>query len=426
MNRTLMNFYQDKSEKPMLNYPAPLHRKTFVLVVVSTLALLTCSPQQTVRQKFNIPKELLEEPAEIPQFWKSTVNESSDLLEKVVKKGSVEVIGTSAGGRPIQAVFYGKPREGSGTSTFSGSLGFGDVRAFRGPDHDKTVYIGMSAVHGGEFEGIVGTLNLISVLETGKDLRGKDWPEITSVASKLDRLIIIPIMNPDGRDRIPLRMEKYAGDSYYVHEFFNTGAKTDLSLFGWPNVKEYIPLDFSTASFPGGYPNDAGVNIMHDDFFGQRQPETQALFDLVAKEKPDLILNMHTGAPPDNYYARMHRPFVDPGLNITFGSLYRKVHTALALGGLQETANPDIEAKIDISDGSQGVYNLDAALNLHCGALSVLIEFPSHSFSGKNRKGDRVLHNPEMILDAELTCHQEAMKFLAETGGRSKWTPGRN
>ena len=48
--------------------------------------------------------------------------------------------------------------------------------------------------------------------------------------------------------------------------------------------------------FPGGYPNDAGVNIQHDDFFGARQPETQAQFDLVARERPDLTMNMHTGA----------------------------------------------------------------------------------------------------------------------------------
>ena len=57
-----------------------------------------------------------------------------------------------------------------------------------GPDHNKTVYIGMSAVHCFELEGIVGTLNLISILETGKDFRGKEWPEINAVAEKLDRM----------------------------------------------------------------------------------------------------------------------------------------------------------------------------------------------------------------------------------------------
>jgi hypothetical protein len=374
--------------------------------------------------KFNIPAAYLEQPEKIPGFWKSSLSDVSDFLSKNVKKGSIEVIGTSAGGRPIRAVFYGKSRQGNGTTTFSGSLGFGNVRAYRGPDHEKTVYLGMSAVHGGEFEGIVGTVNLISVLETGKDLKGKEWPAISAAAGKIDRLILIPIMNPDGRDRIPLRMEKYVGTSNKIHEFFNTGGKPDHSLIGWPEVKEFIPLDFSTTSFPGGYPNDAGVNLMHDDFFGKRQPETQALFDLVAAEKPDLILNMHTGAPPTNYYARMHRPLCEPALENTFAALYRKVHTALALEGLQDTRDPEVEAKIDLVR-SRGLYNLDAALNLHCGALAALIEFPSHSFSGTNRAGEVVVHTPEMLVDAELVCHQEALKFLAETGGRSRWTPGR-
>lgn len=207
-------------------------RLIFALSLFSVSATFPgCTPreQEVAKHEFNIPKELLEEPAEIPVFWKSTLKEVSDFLEQNVKKGKVKVIGTSAGGRPIQAVFYGKPREGRGTSTFSGSLGFGNVRAYRGADHDKIVYLGMSAVHGGEFEGIVGTVNLISVLETGKDLRGKEWPEITAMAAKLHRLILIPIMNPDGRDRIPLRMEKHVGESNYVHEFFNTGSKPDLS-----------------------------------------------------------------------------------------------------------------------------------------------------------------------------------------------------
>lgn len=394
-------------------------------IIVFLIVGSCAAPEKQKESEFDIPEDYLEQPANIPVFWKTSLDEIADFLEKNVRKGKVEVIGKSAGGRPIRAVFYGNAREGRGTTTFSGSLGYRDVRAYRGPDHEKTVYLGMSAVHGGEFEGIVGTVNLISVLETGKDLRGKEWPEIVAAAARVDRLIVIPVMNPDGRDRVPLRMEKYIGTSNMIHEFFNTGGKPDHSLIGWPDVKEFIPLDFKTTSFPGGYPNDAGVNLMHDDFFGKRQPETQALFELVAKEKPDVILNMHTGAPPNDYYARMHRPLCEPVLEPTFEALYAKVHTALATQGLQGTKDPDVEAKIDVTR-NRGLYNLDAALNLHCGALGVVIEFPSHSFSGTNRAGEVVMHTPEMLLDAELVCHQEAMKFLGETGGRSKWTPSPN
>jgi hypothetical protein len=368
---------------------------------------------------FQIPADYLREPAEIPDFWVSGYNEVMDFLKKTVRKGVVEVIGTSAGGRPIKAVFYGKQRQGVGTTTFSGSLGFGDVKAYRGPDHDKKVYMGMAAVHGGEFEGIVGMVNLISVIETGKDLRGTEWPEITSVVTKLDRIILIPIVNPDGRVRIPLRMELYRDTDFTVAEFLNTGGKADGTITGWPQIKEFIPMDFSLPGFPGGYPNDAGVNVQHDNFAGKRQPETQALFDLTEREKPDVVINLHTGA----VYMRMDRPICEPALNPAFDGLFRYVQSELAIRGLQFTKDPSLEG--NPANATTGVYNLDGALNFHCGALSVVVESPSHSFSGTNEAGKPVIESPDMLIDGELICHQQAMKFLAETGGRSKWLPAR-
>jgi hypothetical protein len=383
---------------------------------LSGQALKTVKP---VPHKFQIPADYLKEPATIPSYWVSAYDEVNAFLLKTVKKGKVEVIGTSAGGRPIRAVFYGKARQGKGTTTFSGSLGFGDTRAFRGPDHDKTVYMGMAAVHGGEFEGIVGMVNLISVLETGKDLRGKAWPAITDVFSKLDRIILIPIVNPDGRVRIPLRMELFRDTDFTIAEYLNTGGNAEGKITGWPQIKEFIPMDFSKPGFPGGYPNDAGVNIQHDNFFGKRQPETQALFDLTAKEKPDLILNMHTGA----VYMRMDRPLGEPALHDAFDTLFSYVHSELGVNGLQYSHDPKVAG--DPALATTGVFNIDGALNFHSGALSVVVESPSHAFDGLNEDGKPAGQSPEMLLEAQLICHQQAMRFLAETGGRSKWLPGR-
>jgi len=376
----------------------------------------TLKSVKPVNHTYQIPQDYLREPDKIPAFWISTVDDVTKFLKQNVHKGHVEIIGTSAGGRPIRAVVYGIPRNGKGTTTFSGSLGFGDVRAYRGPDHDKIVYMGIAAVHGGEFEGIVGMVNLIAVLETGKDLRGKEWPDITAVAGKLNRIILIPIVNPDGRSRIPLRMEAYRDTDLTVAEYLNTGGKPDGKITGWPQIKEFIPMDLTLPGFPGGYPNDAGVNIQHDNFFGKRQPETQALFDLAERERPDLIINMHTGA----VHMLMHRPFCEPVLYPAFDTLFRSVLTELTLSGLQDTKDPLIEA--DLGRSPMSVFNLDGALNLLCGALSVVVESPSHAFSGKGQSGKIAFHTPEMLLNAQLTCHQEAMKFLSLTGGRSKWT----
>ena len=392
------------------------------LLVIVTISLICCKQNDVAPKQsftFEIPPDYLREAPDIPAFWVSEYEEVNAFLDKTVKKGRIEVIGTSAGGRPIRAVFYGNPRQGKGTSTFSGSLGFGDVRAYRGPDHDKVVYMGMAAVHGGEFEGIVGMVNLISVIETGIDLRGNAWPEINEIVSKLDRVILIPVVNPDGRIRIPLRMEAYRDTDFTVAEYLNTGGDAEGKITGWPQIKEFIPMDFSKPGFPGGYPNDAGVNIQHDDFLGKIQPETKALYDLTEKEKPDLIINMHTGA----VYPLMHRPYAEPAMTPFFDTLFSYVHTRLALEGLQNTKDPKIEA--DSKRVRPGTYNLDGALNLHCGALSVVVESPSHSFSGKNSKGEPAILSPEMLIDAQLFIHLESMRFLAETGGRSKWLPAR-
>ncbi len=383
---------------------------------------LDCQTQKSLKpvvHTYQIPPDYLKQPATIPGFWLSTYDEVTDFLRNKVHKGKVEVIGTSAGGRAIRAVFYGQPRQGKGTTTFSGSLGFGDIKAYRGPDNGKTVYMGMAAVHGGEFEGIVGMVNLISVIETGKDLRGIEWPAITAIVSKIDRIILIPIVNPDGRVRIPLKMEAYRDTDFTIAEYLNTGGKPDGTITGWPQIKEFIPMDMSRPGFPGGYPNDAGVNIQHDDFFGKRQPETQALFDLAEREKPDLILNMHTGA----VYMRMDRPVGEPVLRPIFDKLFTCVHSELAVKGLQYSKNPKVAGNPELA--TNGVFNLDGALDFNCGALSLVIESPSHAFSGKNEKGQPVMLTTENLLESQLICHQQAMKFLAETGGRSVWTPAR-
>jgi hypothetical protein len=371
----------------------------------------------------NIPPDYLLEAANPPDFWVSTVDGVESFLRERVHKGEVEVIGVSAGGRPIRAVFYGRARKGKGTTTFSGAIGAGAMRAYFGPDFDNKVYLAMASIHGGEFEGIVGLVNLLSVLETGKDLRGRPWPEIVAASARIDRLIVIPIVNMDGRARVPLRMEAFHGTDGSIAQYMNTGGWPDGRLIGWPECKEFIPLDFSRTQFPGGYPNDNGVNIMHDDFFGARQPETQALFDLAARERPDLILNLHTGAGSESYYTRMLRPVAEEVLTPAFNGLYRAVQTGLTHAGLQGSSDPAIEA--DPARAPKNVFNLDTALDFHCGALSVVVETPSHGYAGKDRQGGEVRQSADQLLDAQLIVQQEAMKYLVSAGGRVRWAGGK-
>ena len=120
----------------------------------------------------DIPKDYLLEAENPPEFWVSTVEGVAGFLRERVHKGEVVVIGESAGGRPIRAVVYGRAREPKGTTTFSGAVGAGAMRAYFGPDFDKKVYLAMASVHGGEFEGIVGLVNLLVRLETERTCGG--------------------------------------------------------------------------------------------------------------------------------------------------------------------------------------------------------------------------------------------------------------
>lgn len=404
-----------------------LYMSIVLLVLLSSCKEI--EKPQNKPMKFNVPEAYLEEADSIPSFWITTIDEVNDFITNNVRKGTYSTIGTSAGGHPIQAVFYGSPREGTGTTTYSGSLSVNDIGAYRGNDNEKTVYLGIAGVHGFELEGIMGMINLISVLEKGQDLNGTEWPAITAMLDSLDRIILVPLVNPDGRARVPIRMESHKGhapDAFLVHEYLNTGGKEGGKIIGWPDVKEFIPMDFSKFEFPGGYPNENGVNIMHDDFFGKVQPETRMLFDLTAKEKPDLIMNMHTGVHRDNYFMRMFPPDCEATLIPVWETLYTSVHTALTLNGLQK--NDDLQMQADPNMLAAGgyvnsklSYNLNTALNFHCGALCVVIENASHGYSGIYDNGEPVLQTPAKLLKSELTAHQESMRFLYSTGGRAKW-----
>jgi hypothetical protein len=117
----------------------------------------------------------------------------------------------------------------------------------------------------------------------------------------------------------------------------------------------------------------------------------------------------------------MAREFIEPSLVPAMDELYRRVHTALTLAKLKAT--DDVEQEANAAKEKFGVYNLDTVLNLNSGALAMLIESPSHAASPAIRYGKPYPFSPDDILNAQLIAHQEAMKFLVETGGRSRWSP---
>jgi beta-glucuronidase len=372
------------------------------------------------------PDGYLDQADSIPPFWVTTVDEVNEFIRTRVHKGQKELLGYSAGGRPIWGVTYGTARKNDGTTTYSGSLSVKKLSAYRGTDSDKKVFMAFGAVHGFEIEPIVGIINLISVFETGKDLNGNEWPQIVSMLDSLDRIVLVPLVNQDGRVRVPVRMEKFRGSepgANHVHEWLTTGGYADGRLLGWPDCKEYIPLQFTEDIFPGGYPNDNGVNIMHDDFLGSNvQPETRVLLDLAGREKPDLILNMHCGVTRKNPYLKIFNPTKhdsDPMMHAIADSLRMSVYSAMIPKGYNRVK--DLKELSTIKRSYSARVNLNTMLINHTGALCATIESPHHGWTGVDPDGTVVNNSPERILEMHMILFLESMRYLSRSGGMEQW-----
>ena len=228
----------------------------------------------------------------LPIYWRSSIEDLDEVL-KLVKRGSVTQVGVSAGKRPIYKVEYGKSNIKLGRANLSSALGAHDVRFYAdktGEDYVPTLFLSGS-VHGGEFEGTMAMINLIKLMETGTDYAGAKHPELLSLMERI-HLVLIPIANPDGRSRIPFR--SVVGMTFDEFRYYDQGTWKNGELCGWPGCKSIHPIK-EECEFLGGYFNDDGVNMMHEDFFGEISNESKVLIDICRKEVPDLSIQLHGG-----------------------------------------------------------------------------------------------------------------------------------
>ena len=228
----------------------------------------------------------------LPIYWKSSIEDLEDTL-KLVKRGSVTQVGVSAGKRPIYKVEYGKSNIKLGRANLSSALGAHDVKFYAdktGDDYVPTLFLSGS-VHGGEFEGTMALLNLIKLMETGTDYAGAEHPELLALMEKI-HLVLIPIANPDGRSRVPYR--SVVGMTFDEFRYYDQGTWKNGELCGWPGCKSIHPIK-EECEFLGAYFNDDGVNMMHEDFFGEISNESKVLIDICRKDVPDLSIQLHGG-----------------------------------------------------------------------------------------------------------------------------------
>ena len=241
-----------------------------------------------------------------PEWWRVRVEEIKDLCSRI-SLGRVEMIATTPGGYPVQAVYYNcEPLPDPGVNWSAAASSSAPEKFKSTPDEKQTVVL-CAGIHGAEPEGVAALLNVISLMEYGVDLRGKSNDRLLALLNEY-RLIILPCVNMDGRAICPDHLRKA---TYEQFRKASQGAWLDGSFINWMESKEYFPLPLDKVEFPGGYPNGNGYNIMHD-CANPRTAEAAAIMKLVEAEQADLFLNLHSceGGPflitPSFFNYQMH------------------------------------------------------------------------------------------------------------------------
>lgn len=228
----------------------------------------------------------------VPTWWASRATQISAFLKRRVNPRCLQTLAVSPGHRTVKYAAYGTAEPHlRGSANFNSAVGAGDSEAyFRRQSRRSPCLLILAGVHGAEVEGMVGALSILSIIETGKDLRGRAHPVLAEKLRHL-RLLVIPLANPDGRARVP-----YAGwvglPTAEMHRV-NQGTRRDGTFYHWPDCKKIHPMR-GDVGFLGGYFDDDGVNLMHDEWSAPMSTTTKNLLKLVRDEAPDVVLNCHS------------------------------------------------------------------------------------------------------------------------------------
>ena len=295
-----------------------------------------------------------------PHWWQVRVDEIGRAV-RAVRKGQVRQIASTPGGFAVWAVAYGPPQAPIGTATWALGSASRNLASYRTSEGGPQVVMLVAGVHAAEAEAVVGVANTISLLETGRDLRGVERPGLVELAGRY-RLILLPCVNMDGRAVSPDHL-RGASEEDFVRA--SQGAWTDGTNVGYPECKEYAPLPLEKVAHPGGYPNADGYNIMHDCCPGDlRTDEARGLLKLVADEQADLVLHMHSHSIGGQVLGASLLAYP---LHVERCHAYKqRVHDALAEAGLRPAPVHPIHQR--------GGINLTLACTMASGALAITFE----------------------------------------------------
>lgn len=337
---------------------------------------------------------------QIPAYWRSSLHHIDEALSDV-RRGQVARLGLSAGNRPIYSISYGEKMDFRKEANYNSACGAKDLSAYARKDNDtRPVLLIIGGIHGGELEGIAAVLNLIRLLETGEDLRGERHDGITTTFEQF-RLVVVPCMNPDGRDRIPV--DTFVGMPLEKMRFHIQGAWKDGTLCGWPHCKAVHPI-VPHVSHLGGYFNDDGINMMHDNFFAPMAVETKLLMELADNEAADATVLLHGGANTVNHILPLHYAPA-PILELQNKFLDRLYDACIAKKLKFLRLYNDLAASPGYPPPS---FNLTSALHHLTGGLSMTYECNM----ALDAPGERFSYSE--MLDSHFVLFEQLMRFVQD------------
>jgi hypothetical protein len=146
-------------------------------------------------------------------------------------------------------------------------------------------------------------------------------------------------------------------------------------------------------SFPGGYPNSEGYNIMHDASPGDiRTEEARAILKLASRWRVDAVLNGHSYESAPSVIR--HSSIDVPANEVRCGEIAARINAAVYAAGLRR--NP-----VGLEKEGVARINLNTMIAMASGALALTLEC-SVSYDRADRpelKGPRRKYSFEELME---------------------------
>lgn len=375
-------------------------------VICGLLSLTLVGSSFAAKMTYQQAKQKLRQ-RDLPEFWVGAVEDLPARWEKLTH-GQLNVIAKSPGDRPIHLITYGSREQIEHRANFNSAVGGRDPSAYMDKAaRTKPVVFFIGPVHGQEVEGLTGLVNLIHIMETGRDLRDKDQSHLRALGLQC-RLLIVPAGNPDGIARFEPRTAQ--GMPYDEFAFWGMGTWSDDTIAYWPTSKLQHPRVGQRIGFLGCYFNDQGINPMHDEFFASMGPEAPAILRVAMEEGPDLAVSLHSHASPP---ALLRPTYVPMETQQQVRTLADSCYALLAERGLPHGKPFSPEAE---GGKPPAPFNLVSAIYHISGATAFTFECP-HGIAGE--KACQV--DLEQILDIQLTLYESMLRHsLANKSKKDK------